>query len=243
MIGEFRQAIGIAMFALAAIGSPGDVAAQGQRVELTLLHVNDVYEISPKEGKGGLAELMTLLRAERARSPNTITTFGGDLLSPSVMSGLFKGEQMIDVINAVGIDVAVPGNHEFDFGPDVFAKRVAESKFTWLGTNVLGADGQPFAGMAASEIREVGGFKIGLFGVLTGETTHLSSPGDPVTFTDVEAAANQAVVIPRRAGRGPHHRPHSPRYRARPGVGAQGGGHRCDIGRARSRSDRVLRRR
>lgn len=194
MIGEFRQAIGIAMFALAAIGSPGDVAAQGQRVELTLLHVNDVYEISPKEGKGGLAELMTLLRAERARSPNTITTFGGDLLSPSVMSGLFKGEQMIDVINAVGIDVAVPGNHEFDFGPDVFAKRVAESKFTWLGTNVLGTDGQPFAGMAASEIREVGGFKIGLFGVLTGETTHLSSPGDSVTFTDVEAAANQAVV-------------------------------------------------
>ena len=66
--------------------------AFAQSAKLTLLHVNDVYEISAKRGKGGLAELMTLLRQERARADNSITTLGGDLISPSVMSGLTKGE-------------------------------------------------------------------------------------------------------------------------------------------------------
>ena len=37
-------------------------AARGQSTNLTLLHVNDVYEISAKRGQGGLAPLMTLLR-------------------------------------------------------------------------------------------------------------------------------------------------------------------------------------
>ena len=54
---------------------------------ITLLHSNDVYEIAPAKGQGGFAPFMTLLEAERARNANTITTFGGDLLSPSVMSG------------------------------------------------------------------------------------------------------------------------------------------------------------
>ena len=84
---------------------------------ITLLHSNDVYEIAPVRGQGGFAPFMTLLEAERARNPNTITTFGGDLLSPSVLSGLTKGAQMIELTNAVGVQVAVLGNHEFDFGP------------------------------------------------------------------------------------------------------------------------------
>ena len=60
--------------------------AQAAPTTITFLHVNDVYEIAPKRGKGGFAPLMTLLERERAASPHAITTFGGDLFSPSVMS-------------------------------------------------------------------------------------------------------------------------------------------------------------
>ncbi len=106
--------------------------ALAEAVQITFLHINDVYEISAKNDRGGFAELMTLLEAERAAAEHSITTFGGDLLSPSVMSGLTRGAHMIELMNALGADVAVTGNHEFDFGPDVLARRIEESEFPWL---------------------------------------------------------------------------------------------------------------
>ena len=61
-----------------------------------------------------------------------MVTFGGDMISPSVLSGIDKGAHMIDLANAVGFDVAVLGNHEFDFGSDVLRDRLAESDTVWL---------------------------------------------------------------------------------------------------------------
>ena len=168
--------------------------------KITFLHTNDIYEISPSGGEGGLAEVMTLIRAERKASPNSITTFGGDLISPSVMSGLTKGAQMIEIMNAIGVDVAVPGNHEFDFGPEVAAQRIGESKFPWLGTNVLDADGKPALGMKDVLIVEKGGFKIGFFGLLAPETDVLSSPGEGIEFAAIVETAEQAVANLKEAG-------------------------------------------
>ncbi len=168
-------------------------AGWAQSAELTLMHVNDVYEVSAQRGEGGLAELMTLLKAERAKAQNHLTTLGGDLISPSVMSGLTKGTQMIELMNAVGLDVAGLGNHEFDFGDDILKQRMAASNFTWLATNTLGADGKPFGGAKATMTRKVGELTVGLFSLLTAETTHLSSPSKAVTFAPATDAAKAAV--------------------------------------------------
>ena len=167
--------------------------ARAQSLDLTILHINDVYEIAAKRGVGGFPQLMTLLKQERARAKHHLTTFGGDLISPSVMSGLTKGTQMIALMNAIGVDAAGLGNHEFDFGDDVLKQRMAASKFTWLASNTLGADGKPFGGAKPRIIRRIGEFKIGLFSLLTPETMHLSSPGAGVTFTAPLAAAKAAV--------------------------------------------------
>jgi 2',3'-cyclic-nucleotide 2'-phosphodiesterase (5'-nucleotidase family) len=144
--------------------------AFGQSASLTLLTVNDVYEITPVQGKGGLAELMTLLRAERTTATHHLTTVNGDFLSPSIMSALLKGAQMVALFNTLGVDAVVFGNHEFDFGPEVTQQRMAEAKFLWLGTNVLGPDGKPFGGALATTTRQVGELTIGLIGLLTPET-------------------------------------------------------------------------
>ena len=74
--------------------------------KITFLHINDVYGIAPTDGQGGFTELMTLLRRERAVADFSVTTFGGDLIPPSVMSGLTKGAHMIDLINLIGTDIA-----------------------------------------------------------------------------------------------------------------------------------------
>ena len=179
--------------ALLLAGGCLSLGALAQTANLTLLHVNDVYEISPKKGKGGFGQLMTLLERERAKSENSITTFGGDLLSPSLLSGLTKGEQMIELMNAIGVDVAGLGNHEFDFGTDVLKERLAASRFFWLATNTMGADGKPLGGLPPMIMRQVGALRVGMFSLLTSETAHLSSPGGGVSFVPPMEAAEKAV--------------------------------------------------
>ena len=183
-------AFGLVVAALPAAG----VAAPKT---VTFLHVNDVYEIAPGDEGGGFAPLMTLLEEERARHPNTITTFGGDLLSPSILSGLTQGAQMIAMLNAIGTDVAVPGNHEFDFGPKVASERFTESKFPWIAANVMDeATNAPLSGTVSGHLMPLGDDEIGFLGVVTPETATLSSPGPTVRFADpIEAAAKAAADL------------------------------------------------
>ena len=90
---------------------------------LTLVHVNDWDQMAGIKGAGGAAKIAAVVAEERARAEaqggHAVVTFGGDMISPSVLSGIDKGAHMIDLANAIGFDVAVLGNHEFDFGPDV----------------------------------------------------------------------------------------------------------------------------
>jgi 2',3'-cyclic-nucleotide 2'-phosphodiesterase (5'-nucleotidase family) len=96
--------------------------------------------------------------------------------------------------------VAVLGNHEFDFGPDVAKERIGEARYPWLGTNVLDKDGEPAAGGQDLRLIPAGGYRIGFFGVLTPKTAQLSSPGPDITFTDPVLTATRAVADLRRMG-------------------------------------------
>ena len=183
----------LATLALALVlAAPAQAADPPPEVlELTVLHINDVYEISPQKGWGGMAPLMTLLEEERARARHHLTTHGGDLLSPSILSSVTQGEQMIALTNAIGVNVAVLGNHEFDFGLPVLTQRVAESRYKWLGSNVLGPDGKPIAGAVEHCVLRFGTFKVGLFGVLTPETKELTSLDPGIRITEVIPVARE----------------------------------------------------
>ncbi|CAA7620195.1 5'-nucleotidase/2',3'-cyclic phosphodiesterase [Candidatus Terasakiella magnetica] len=174
-------------------------SAMAEQVRITFLHVNDIYEYNPVNGKGGLAELATRLDEAKSRLPNAVFTFGGDLLSPSLASNVTKGAHLIEMFNALAPVAAVPGNHEFDFGSAVFAQRITESTFPWIGSNILGSDGKPFGGMSGSLITEIAGVKVGFLGVLTTSSASLSSAGG-VTFTDEIATARTNAAQLRAAG-------------------------------------------
>lgn len=179
-------ALGLSMLGLSG-------AARAQNGALTFLHVNDVYEIAPVKGQGGFGPLMTLLRQERERDAQAITTVGGDFLSPSLLSGTTQGEQMIALFNAIKVDAVTFGNHEFDFGPDALKKRMAESAFPWIGTNVFAADGSAFATTVPTWTRTVGDIKIGFLGLITPDTARLSSAGPSLSFPPVLDSAAKAV--------------------------------------------------
>lgn len=190
------------VLALAAAALARPAAAQDQRIatRLTFLHFNDAYQISPRRGLGGMGPMATLIQRERARAPLSVLTFGGDLISPSLLSGITRGAHMIEIANALRLQVAVLGNHEFDFGLDVLAQRLGESKFPWLGANVLGADGKVFAGVAATHVVQMGPVKVGFFGLVTPEARLYTRGGLPVTFAPFLPAARAAVDRLKRDG-------------------------------------------
>ncbi len=168
-------------------------AAIAQDARITFLHVNDIYVMAGKDGSG-LAPLMTLIQRERTRARGqAMITFGGDLISPSLMSSLTRGRHMITLMNAIGVQAAVPGNHEFDFGPDVLRERIGESGFPWLASNLRDGEGASPAGTEDTRLVTLNGIKIGLFGLLTPETRILSKPGPAIRFDPPIESARRAV--------------------------------------------------
>ena len=164
-------------------------------VKITLLGVGDVYNFDGNGKQGGFGRLNAVARAERAANPNTLYVFDGDLLSPSLMSGFDHGANMIALANIVPWDLAVPGNHEFDFGPQNFYDKVKASKFPWGAVNVTNKDGSAIAGLGGVMVKEVAGVKIALVPVAQDTSPEVSSTGDLVFTSSVEggiAAAKQA---------------------------------------------------
>lgn len=186
--------------------SPGYTEAQQNQTStsatITILQLNDVYQVTPDRGnRGGLARIGSLQKQIRATSPNTLFLLSGDFISPSVASRLFKGKQMVAALNAAGLDIATLGNHEFDFGPDVLLERMKESRFAYTIANVFDKrSGKPFGGASRYVIREMGGVRVAVFGLLLSETASLSSPGPGVRFEDPIKVGKQLSRELRRIG-------------------------------------------
>ena len=176
----------LALVLLVATGGLGvgrtSAQAPAAPVTITLLHFNDVYEIDAVEGghAGGLARVATIRdRLLGSTGGALLTVLGGDFLSPSAIGlarvdgELLAGRQMVDVLNAVGVDWATFGNHEFDVTEQAFHARLAQARFKLVSTNVTDASGQPFAGTVTSAIVPVrsGGrtLRLGLIGLTIDE--------------------------------------------------------------------------
>ncbi len=172
-IGSFR-AMGLAAFLSGALALP----AAAETVNITLLLVNDIYKMSGDKERGGFARLAAVARAERAKGGNVLYVHAGDMISPSLMSGFDQGAHVIELINVVPPDVFVPGNHEFDFGPEVFLQRLKESKFGWYAANITSADGKPLPELKGAEIRDLGGVKVGIVPLAADDSPQDGTTGD-----------------------------------------------------------------
>lgn len=180
-----------------------DTSAQSGETHITILHVNDTYQFTPVDGgkAGGLARVSSIRKRVLQENPNTIFTLGGDTVSPSVETRTYRGAQMIDAWNAIGLDIAVFGNHEFDLKSDELIKRMRESRFTWLGANVIdNRTGKIFADTPPFVIREIGGVKIGFIGLLLPETKETSSMESFLSIADYCETAARYVPQMRAAG-------------------------------------------
>ncbi|KAJ0409628.1 hypothetical protein P43SY_008500 [Pythium insidiosum] len=178
-----------------------------QHAHLVVLSVNDVHDMLPgRDGRGGISGLATLLDRERATLTNDQTllvTLNGDFLNGTEVSERLLGEHAIELMDHVGIQYVVVGNHEFDFGERVMRQRLAASRFKWLGANIIDrSTGLLLDGLLPVDVLELqGGLRLGLLGVCTPDTPTSSSPGDNIEFRDTVATAIECVRVLRERHR------------------------------------------
>lgn len=207
----------VSVSTVAGMSANGGSSENRHSGSVVILAVNDVYRIEGIEaGKaGGIARLRTLrAELERAYPGRVLLLHGGDVIFPSFLSRTYKGEQMIDVLNLMDGDPQVGrldermfvvfGNHEFDeeaCGSDSsLQQRVAQADFYWLHSNIglnPCPDRRPRlvgANLLHSKIVEIGGLRVGLFG-LTIDTKH-----DSFRFMDARETARALTRDLRKRG-------------------------------------------
>lgn len=194
-----RHWISPAIFALTSLS-----AAMAQAATVTFLHYNDLHAHltshadlvadaagQPDAGvhlaeRGGLARLATLIKQQRAAYPASVLMNIGDTYHGGAEALYTNGNAIVDPVNALGIDIGVPGNWDFGYSPAVTRlrygsptaaeKRLLEASagmtikrpaFPNLGGNVTltsGSNaGQPL--MPATKTLIIDGVKVGFIGI------------------------------------------------------------------------------
>ena len=136
--------------------------SEGRR--LVVLHFNDVYDVSEDRA----AKFVSVINSYAERKP--LILFSGDCFSPSLMSVITKGAQMPPILNAIGVQAAVLGNHEFDWGLPRCEELCSLCTFPWLMSNCwVKETGDTLGGGERTVLLEHNGVKVGLIGLIERE--------------------------------------------------------------------------
>ncbi|MCG6536589.1 MAG: 5'-nucleotidase C-terminal domain-containing protein, partial [Syntrophales bacterium LBB04] len=115
----------------------------------------------------------------RSKNPNgTLLLSAGDMFQGTPISNLFRGQPVIDVMNYLRFDAMAVGNHEFDWGMDVFQQLLTSSGFPYLSANIRGKNGQYLPGVKPYIIVERKNVKIAIIGLTTPEVFYSTKPGN-----------------------------------------------------------------
>ncbi len=167
-----------AILCLAAALAGAAPAVKGP-VVLKIIETTDVHGavfpynfVTDKPADGSLAQLATLLKAERANTGQSVILLdNGDVLQgqPVVYYYNFentKGPHILSrVMNSLGYDAATLGNHDIEAGHPVYDKLAAEFRFPWLAANAVRSDGSPY--FSPYTVFTRGGVKIAVIGLIT----------------------------------------------------------------------------
>ena len=160
--------------AIPAIADTDDSTSSGESVYV--LYTNDIHcEVS---GYPALAAYRAQLLEN---GENVVTVDAGDAIQGEAIGAQTKGSAIIDIMNTVGYDYAIPGNHEFDYSLSTFLDLTKNADFTYLSANFvdLQTDSTVFTPYA---VKDFDGKKAAFIGICTPETYTKSTP---VYFQDV----------------------------------------------------------
>ncbi len=141
--------------------------------DIVILHTNDVHcGIEDNIGYAGLAAYEEQMKAV---TPYVTLVDAGDAIQGAPVGTLSEGEYLIQIMNALGYDVAVPGNHEFDYGMDRFLGLASQLDCGYYSCNFVNLP-QKTAVFKAYKMVEYDDVKVAYVGVSTPESITKSTP-------------------------------------------------------------------
>lgn len=165
-IALFLPLCALSIVGLASCNTSGDE-------NLVVLFTNDVHcAIDTNIGYAGLKAYKNNVLSD---GNSVLLVDCGDHIQGSAVGSLSKGVPMIDLMNKVGYDLAVPGNHEFDYNADYFVNLSKSAYFKYISTNLLYTEDSSRV-FDATRIYDRAGHKIGFVGICTPATIQNSSP-------------------------------------------------------------------
>ena len=142
------------------------LAGNPDEVAVVILYTNDAHTYYQSNiGYDGLA----LYKKElESLYDNVLLIDAGDAIQGTSIGSISKGSALVDMMNHLGYDLAVPGNHEFDFGFEVLDDCAEQLNCGYVCANFCTSDGQPV--YEPWRIIEAGGLKIGFVGAVIPDT-------------------------------------------------------------------------
>lgn len=179
------------------------------RAKLTILYTSDVHgnALPIKYGTNepadiGLAKYATVVKEAREKCTNLLVLDNGDLIQGTPLMTHYvkrhdtKENPMIGIMNQIGIEASVLGNHEFNFGKGVLEDAIKQSNFPWLSANTIDQSSkEPYFGQPYY-IKELdNGIKLAVIGITTHYIPNWESPKhiEGISFDDAFITLQQWV--------------------------------------------------
>ena len=167
--------------------------------ELVIFHTNDQHaRVAPDDDNGqtiGLAYFAAAVKEVKADNPDTLWLDAGDTLHGTPRINISNGMNMVELINAAGVDVFVPGNHDFNYGSKRLEQLAKAFKGSTLSANIVRRKNQKAVFKPYKIFKLSDGTKVGVFGLSTPECAYKTSPANVATLDFADPIVQSKMMI------------------------------------------------
>ena len=164
------------LFTVVGVTAAPAVTREADMPESIIIFTNDVHcGVEDNWGYAGVAGVKKLFEEAGI---NTLLVDAGDHAQGGPLGTLSNGQYIIDIMNVAGYDLAIPGNHEFDYGMDAFFALTETAEYPYISSNFMHyEDGEPTERVFdAYKTFELGDKTVAFVGVTTPEAITKSTP-------------------------------------------------------------------
>lgn len=180
----------VALVASLFLAVPANAAPQS----LVILHTNDThahlapYDTIKKQDVGGIARRAALIADIKRQSPRTLLLDAGDTFQGTPLYHFFQGQADYEALDMAGYDATTVGNHDLDDGLPNLLRQYQGRRFKLICANLLDrSTNRPL--FTPSHVFEVGGIRVGVFGLLGKEAVNTLGPANKLAFKWIEPEA------------------------------------------------------
>ena len=169
-----KKLLAILLTLMLLLGCAASAFADGaeRTADIVILYTSDVH-CGVNQGFG-YAGLKAVRDYHEAKGDKVFLVDDGDSIQGEPIGTMSKGKIIVELMNSIGYDAAIPGNHEFDYGMENFLELATKTaKFPYISCNFT-HEGEPV--FDPYVIKEADGLKIAFVGVTTPKSLTTSTP-------------------------------------------------------------------